>query len=160
MFFFVCLYLNVFLKATSLHHPQVFRHLTNFRGQGTVICVSILASKFFAQPPCWHILVSEKYAFIQVKSLPKNDRHHIGVKTANRVFGGGRVLPPHYLNQETDLDAQTPINLRACSFVVGFFERNTETIYSCRVFIQKTYGRRLAEGDRCEIQILLFRGAR
>jgi hypothetical protein len=60
-----------------------------------VICVTILASKNFAQPPCWHILVSEKYAFIQVTRLPKIDRRHIGVKIANPVLSGGRVLPPH-----------------------------------------------------------------
>jgi hypothetical protein len=70
----------------------MFRHRTDFRGQGTVIYVGILASKLVAQPPCWHILVAEKYAFIQVKRLPKIDGHHIGVKTANAVFGGGRVL--------------------------------------------------------------------
>lgn len=57
-----------------------------------MIYVGILASKLVAQPPCWHILVAEKYAFIQVKRLPKIDGHHIGVKTANAVFGGGRVL--------------------------------------------------------------------
>jgi len=60
-----------------------------------VICVTILASKYFAQPPCWHVLVSEKYAFIQVTRLPNIDSRHIGVKTANLVFSGGRVLPPH-----------------------------------------------------------------
>jgi hypothetical protein len=60
-----------------------------------VSCVTIVASKYFAQPPCWHNLVSEKYAFMQVTRLPKIDRRHIGVKTANPVFSGGRMPPPH-----------------------------------------------------------------
>lgn len=157
-FLFVCLYLNVFLNTTDLPRPQVFSHHTNFRGQGTLICVTILTSKYFAQPPCWHILVSEKYAFIQVTRLPKIDRFSYKRKKLlilRLVVTCAATLLVESRDGLGRADAYKPSRVQ---FRNSFCERNTETVYSCRVFLQKTYSKRLAEGDKCEIQIILFRG--
>jgi hypothetical protein len=72
LFFFI--YLNVFLNMTGLLHPRI-----------RIFCaVPMLAYSGF-----------RKICFYASYTFAKN-RRHTDIKTANPVFIGGRVLPPHY----------------------------------------------------------------